>query len=180
VKGLSTKHPQDPCPILVPFLADATVHSRSNCATIILQSRDVVGYLLSDCLWNCGCSLQKLLSSAPEKTGRLSQLYVDYSPHLCYSRAPGQHLEDNRIDLYIYLQSCLRIRQPFINSFGFPFTVTIWGADVFMVRILIICQEQRFTMHTDMALSRLVSGRFQRPRGWNNCPPFTPFIRFFG
>ena len=32
---------------------------------------------------------------------------------------------------------------------------------------------------TDMALSRLVSGRFQRPQACHNCPPFTPFIRFF-
>ena len=31
----------------------------------------------------------------------------------------------------------------------------------------------------DMALSRLVSGRLQRRQGWNNCPPFTHFIRFF-
>jgi hypothetical protein len=32
------------------------------------------------------------------------------------------------------------------HSFGVPIIVIIWGADGFMVRILIICQEQRFTM----------------------------------
>ena len=32
------------------------------------------------------------------------------------------------------------------RSFGLPVTMTTWGADGFMVRILIICQEQRFTM----------------------------------
>ena len=32
------------------------------------------------------------------------------------------------------------------RSFKLPLTVTMWGADGFMVRILIICQEQRFTM----------------------------------
>jgi len=34
----------------------------------------------------------------------------------------------------------------FFYSFGIPFTVTMWGADGFMVRILILRQEQRFTM----------------------------------
>jgi len=32
------------------------------------------------------------------------------------------------------------------RSFGGPLTVTMWGADGFMVRILIHHQEQRFTM----------------------------------
>ena len=32
------------------------------------------------------------------------------------------------------------------GTFSMPFTVTMWGADAFMVRILIIRQEQRFTM----------------------------------
>jgi len=32
------------------------------------------------------------------------------------------------------------------HSFGVPITVIVWGADGFMVRILIIFQEQRFTM----------------------------------
>ena len=31
-------------------------------------------------------------------------------------------------------------------SFGMPITVIVWGADGFMVRILLICQEQRFIM----------------------------------
>jgi hypothetical protein len=34
----------------------------------------------------------------------------------------------------------------FYRSFGAPITVIIWGADGFMVRILSICQGQRFTM----------------------------------
>ena len=34
----------------------------------------------------------------------------------------------------------------FYRSFAIPVTVTMWGADVFMVRILIIFQKQRFTM----------------------------------
>ena len=34
----------------------------------------------------------------------------------------------------------------FYRSFGVPMIITTWGADGFMVRILIICQEQRFTM----------------------------------
>jgi hypothetical protein len=35
----------------------------------------------------------------------------------------------------------------FYRSFAMPVTVTMWGADGFMVRILIICQKlQRFTM----------------------------------
>ena len=32
------------------------------------------------------------------------------------------------------------------RSFGLPITVTMWGADGFMVKILILRQEQRFTM----------------------------------
>jgi hypothetical protein len=32
------------------------------------------------------------------------------------------------------------------RSFGVPLTVTMWGADGFMVSILILCQEQRLTM----------------------------------
>ena len=32
------------------------------------------------------------------------------------------------------------------RSFGVPIAVIIWGADGFMVRILIICQERSFTM----------------------------------
>jgi hypothetical protein len=32
------------------------------------------------------------------------------------------------------------------RSSGVPMNMIIWGADGFMVRILIICQEQRFTM----------------------------------
>ena len=32
------------------------------------------------------------------------------------------------------------------RSFGVPVIVIIWGADGFMVRNIIICQEQRFTM----------------------------------
>jgi len=32
------------------------------------------------------------------------------------------------------------------HSFGVPMPVIIWGADGFMVSILIICQEQSFTM----------------------------------
>ena len=32
------------------------------------------------------------------------------------------------------------------SSFGVPIIVIIWGADGFMVKILIICQEQRFIM----------------------------------
>ena len=35
---------------------------------------------------------------------------------------------------------------PLDGTFAMPFTVTMWGADGFMVRILILCQEQRFTM----------------------------------
>ena len=34
----------------------------------------------------------------------------------------------------------------FYRSFAIPVTVTMWGADGFMVRILIIFQKQRFTM----------------------------------
>jgi len=34
----------------------------------------------------------------------------------------------------------------FHRSFALPVTVTMWGADGFMVRILIMCQKQRFTM----------------------------------
>ena len=32
------------------------------------------------------------------------------------------------------------------RSFGVPITVIVWGADGFMVKILIICEEQRFIM----------------------------------
>ena len=34
----------------------------------------------------------------------------------------------------------------FYRSFALPVTVTMWGADGFMVRILIICWKQRFTI----------------------------------
>jgi len=34
----------------------------------------------------------------------------------------------------------------FFYSFALPITVTMWGADGFMVRILILHQEQRFTI----------------------------------
>ena len=34
----------------------------------------------------------------------------------------------------------------FSSSFGLPLTVNMWGADGFMVMILITCQEPRFTM----------------------------------
>ena len=44
------------------------------------------------------------------------------------------------------LTTNLHINLFFYRSFGFPLTVTMWGADGFMVRIPIICQEQIFTM----------------------------------
>ena len=68
------------------------------------------------------------------------------------------------------------------RSTGLPTIVTTWGADGFIVRIPIIFHYQKYTMHyaiADMALSHPVSGRLQKPQGWNNCRPFTYFIRFF-
>ena len=44
------------------------------------------------------------------------------------------HLSSGDINLFLY------------RAFGVPITVIVWGADGFMVRILIICQEQGFTM----------------------------------
>jgi hypothetical protein len=40
------------------------------------------------------------------------------------------------------------------RSFGVPLTMTMWGADGFMVRTLILCQEQRFTMHWQLQIWR--------------------------
>jgi hypothetical protein len=69
----------------------------------------------------------------------------------------------------------------YLFFFALECPLAMWGADGFMVRILIIHQEQTkfYNAITDMALFRLVSGRLQRSQGCNNCAPFTHLTRFF-
>ena len=146
---------------------------------MLLQTKFFGGYQLHNCLWDHGCSLWKLLSSTPEETGHLSQLHVDSSPHLCYSHAPLQHLDANRMDL---------------STYGGFYPTTQRNFDLF---VRIACHHDHvgsrwvhgedskttpgIKIYNAIAdMSRFVSGRFQtRSQGCNNCPPFTHFIGFF-
>jgi len=48
--------------------------------------------------------------------------------------------------LHIYNLTSKHMNHSLSQLFGVPIIVIVWGADRFMVRILIIFQEQRFTM----------------------------------
>ena len=178
--GLSTKHPLGPLPTLVPFLANVTVHSRSNCTTI-LRDRVLVGYLPSNCLWNRGCSLWKLLSSTSGKTEHLFQSHANYFSHLHYIHAHKQHLEANRIDFYTYEWSYLKTHQPLLVSF----ILISYHPDHVGSRWVhgggsnYSPGPKIYNVITDMALCHVVSGRLQRPQDGNNCLSFAHFIVFF-
>ena len=60
--------------------------------------------------------------------------------------------------------------------------LTIWGADGFMVSIILLRRNEDFheVATTDMALCRLVSGCNWGPQDFWNCPTFIPFNHFVG
>ena len=68
---------------------------------LIPRTQDVAKFLLSDCLWDCECSLWKLLLGPPGKSAHQFKSHVD-SPHLCYSHSPPQHLDTIPINFSSY------------------------------------------------------------------------------
>jgi hypothetical protein len=105
-----------PLPILVPFPGNAD-HSRPPCT--IPPTQGLGNLILSDCLWDRGCSLWKLLVSPPEKTGNPIISHANSPPHLRYSHAPPQHLHVIPIDLssyWVHVPTRNTTRWPHVSS----------------------------------------------------------------
>jgi hypothetical protein len=146
---------------------------------VLLKVKGLVGFLLSDCLWNRDCSVWKLLSSTLKKTGHLFQSHTNSSPRLHHNHAPLQHLDANCVNSYdyehLYPTTLLRSTSFEFIWIAFHHVGSRWvhGKDSNSSPRINI-----YNAIADMAFSRLVSGCLQRLQGCNNCPPFTPFTCF--
>jgi len=101
---------------LLPFTGNAD-HFRPNCT--IPPTQGLGNSILSDRLWDRGCSLRKLLVSPPEKTGIPIISHANYPPRLRCSHAPPQHLDVIPIDLsscWVHVPTRDTTRWPRVSS----------------------------------------------------------------
>jgi len=148
-KGLSAKHPLGPFPIPVPFLA-MPLYIRDR---IVLPPYlppylkvELLGAIFSAIAYgivvvlsgNCFYLLAKKWDIYSNRMRIILPIYVTVMLLTSTWKIIGS--------IYIFMYNLsLKDLSFFVYSFGFPFTLTMWGADAFMVRILISFQEQILT-----------------------------------
>ena len=146
MKRLSAKSPPSPSPILVSSLK-MPLYVRDRIVLPPYLKVELLGAIFSAIAYgivivlsgNCFYLLVKKWHIYPNRMRIILPIYVIVMLITSTWKIIGS--------IYIFIYNLAsKDTSCFVYSFGFPFVLSTWGADGFMVRILIIFWEQRFTM----------------------------------